>query len=371
MAGEVDLLGRPELHELARDREGGCASIYLPTHRAGRETDQDRIRLKNLLAQAEALLPASKPRTQSMLAPAQRMLDDPLFWRYQADGLAVFAAPGFFRAFRLPLRFPEVLRIGDAFHLVPVLPLLTGDGAFFILALSQNSVRLFEATRYAIAELDVPGMPASMAEALSHEDPQKQLQVRSGGPLGAGAPAALFHGHGGGDEDKKQALERYFRAVDRSLTAALPDQRRPLVVAAVDYYRPIYRAVTGYPLVLADGVTGSPDGWTVKDLHEKAWTIVEPFFAAALARARTSYLSREGTGRTANTVDDIVDAARHGRVESLLVAASHVADGGAGAQHGDVDRLNQAAVQTLLTGGDVFVVGPEAMPDAAAAVLRY
>jgi hypothetical protein len=46
-----------------------------------------------------------------------------------------------------------------------------------------------------------------MAEALAHEDPEKQLQVRSSGPTSTGQ----YHGHGGGDEDHKAALERYFR----------------------------------------------------------------------------------------------------------------------------------------------------------------
>jgi hypothetical protein len=40
---------------------------------------------------------------------------------------------------------------------------------------------------------------------------------------------------------------------------------------------------------------------------------------------------------------------------------------------GDEDLLNVAAVKTLLTGGTVYAVPPDEMPDAAsvAAVLRY
>jgi hypothetical protein len=41
--------------------------------------------------------------------------------------------------------------------------------------------------------------------------------------------------------------------------------------------------------------------------------------------------------------------------------------------NGDDDKINEAAIQTLLHGGQVFVVGPEQMPDRAAlaAVMRY
>lgn len=59
-----------------------------------------------------------------------------------------------------------------------------------------------------------------MAEALPTRTPRsscKQLQVRSTGPTST----AQFHGHGGGDEDDKAALERYFRAGDRELNDIL------------------------------------------------------------------------------------------------------------------------------------------------------
>jgi hypothetical protein len=41
----------------------------------------------------------------------------------------------------------------DRFHLKPLLPLLTGDGRFYILALSQNQVRLLQGTRYSVRGL--------------------------------------------------------------------------------------------------------------------------------------------------------------------------------------------------------------------------
>ncbi|MGH8601563.1 MAG: hypothetical protein ACREXR_01905, partial [Gammaproteobacteria bacterium] len=46
------------------------------------------------------------------------------------------------------------------FHLKPLFPLISGDGTFYLLALSQNEVRLFKGSRYHINELglgdDVP-----------------------------------------------------------------------------------------------------------------------------------------------------------------------------------------------------------------------
>ena len=52
----MDILTRAELEQLMRKEQPGCVSIYLPTHRTGVETQQDPIRLKNLLREAEKQL---------------------------------------------------------------------------------------------------------------------------------------------------------------------------------------------------------------------------------------------------------------------------------------------------------------------------
>jgi hypothetical protein len=52
------------------------------------------------------------------------------------------------RSYRLPLPFEQLVVISDDFHLKPPLPFFASDGRFYILALSQNQVRLLEGIRY-------------------------------------------------------------------------------------------------------------------------------------------------------------------------------------------------------------------------------
>ncbi|HEU19168.1 MAG TPA: hypothetical protein ENO00_07295, partial [Deltaproteobacteria bacterium] len=185
----MNIITLDELKVLLAGQQGLCVSLFMPTHRRGRETEQDPIRFKNLLRQAEEHLQSKglrSPEAMEMLKPAQRLLNDPVFWRHQSDGLAVFVSSEGCRHYSLPLLFEELAVISDRFHLKPILPLFTGDGHFYILALSQKQVRLLEGTRYTVDEIDLEGMSTSIAEVLQYERFEKQLQFHTGTAGGGG-----------------------------------------------------------------------------------------------------------------------------------------------------------------------------------------
>lgn len=380
----MDLLPSGELEKLVEERLGPCVSIFLPTHRSGTETQQDLIRLKNLLGEAgEDLLAKGLRSTEAnqILEPARELLADNVFWRHQSDGLAVFLSRDNFRSYRLPLHFEELAVVADRYHVKPVLPLLTGDGQFYVLALSQNEVRLLRATRHSIGEVELVDVPESLADALKHDDPEKQLQFHTGTSGGRGGRAAIFHGH---EADLKDAILRYFHQIDRGVRRVLKGSQALLVLAGVGYLLPIYREASTYPQLLEAGVTGNPEGLSEEEVHREAWTVVRPHFLKARREAVARYEQLAGTGRTSNDLREVVPAAYYGRVSVLFAAAGArrwgAFDAHTGetrvheeAEFGDGDLLDFAAVQTLLNKGTVYVLNPKDMPGGAAvaSVLRY
>jgi hypothetical protein len=382
----VEHLTKDDLERLTEERAGPCVSIFMPTHRAGTETRQDPIRLKNLLSRArEQLVDGGLRSTEAdgLLEPARELLEDEEFWRHQADGLALFLSPDSFQRYRLPLPFDElVVVIADRYHVKPLLPLLAEDGEFYVLALSQNDVRFLRATRHGVEEADLGDAPRSLAEALKFDDPEKQLQFHTGTGGGAGGRPAVFHGHDP-QGDAKQDLLRFFRQVDAGVTEELKGRLAPLVLAGVDYLLPIYREASSYPHVLEGGIEGNPEGLRPEELRDRAWEVVEPQFAQARLEALDRYGQLAGTGQTSTDLAEVVAAAYYGRVETLFVAAGSRRwgsfDPGSGTVHehgepeaGDGDLLDFAAVQTFLNGGTVHVLDPDEMPAGeVAAVFRY
>ena len=96
----MNVFGKANLHELLEQAPSPGVSIYLPTHRSGRETQQDRIRLKNLLTAAEDQLTkgtSTLAESNRLLGPGWSLVDDAQFWLAQRDGLALFLASDFTR----------------------------------------------------------------------------------------------------------------------------------------------------------------------------------------------------------------------------------------------------------------------------------
>jgi hypothetical protein len=385
----MDALTYDTLKSLHEATEGPCVSLYQPAHRSMPEVQQDPIRFKNLLGDAEDQLRErglSPEGAREFLAPAARLLEAPMFWEYQSDGLATFLAPGFFKTFRLPLSFGETVFVGERFHLKPLLALFSGDGRFFILAVSANDARLLQGSRDGVAELPVEGMPEGMKKALGYDALQKQLQYHTRAPARGGRREAQFHGHGAPDEDVKDDLRTYFRRVDEALRGVLAGERAPLVLAAVAYLHPIYRDANTYGHLYDKGVEGNPDERSAEELHRKAWELVAPAFRKPQEEAAARYLALRGRGseQARDDVAAIVPAAYQGRVETLFAAvgverwgafdpASGTAVEHGARQPGDADLLDLAAVETLTRGGTVYVVEAGAVPGGgdAAAILRY
>ncbi|MBN1545760.1 MAG: hypothetical protein JW902_03780 [Syntrophaceae bacterium] len=381
----METLSKDDLSALVKKRKDLCISIYMPTHRSGVETQQNHIRFKNLLREAEERLVASGMRvqdTRSFLEPALSLVNNVLFWRQQQDCLAIFLSSDLFLHYNLPVSVGDVVVVTDRFHIKPLLTVLSRDERFYLLTLSQNDVKLYEGTRLSIREVPVKGLPRGITEALQTDEPEKQVRFRSGGM--GGERGSMMSGHGADVEDTKDNLLRYFRQVDRALEDVLQEEKVPLILMGVEYHFPIYREVNTYSELFEEAVTGNPKGMTMDQLHKEAWALVSARYDQTIAAAVDLYQQSQGTGLTSSDIKDILTAAHHGRIGVIFVPlgkqlwGSFKSDSGRVKLYdepvtGSEDLFDLAAIQTYINGGSVFAIPPEEIPDgrAVAALYRY
>ncbi len=389
----MDTLSKGSLRILLETQNVPCISLFMPTDRTGVEKQQDQLRIRRLIREVESLVTGKEQlraaQVEDLLEPLRLLVEDEQFWLHTSDGLAIFRSPEVFRSYRLSARFKEQVIVGRHFYLKPLLPLLTDDGRFYLLALSQNAVRLLECTHYSVNEAELPEqVPTSLAEALKYDQPENELQSHSSASVGTmgkgGRHPAVFHGQGIGIDETKENILRYFQQINRGLHALLRDETTPLALAGVEYLFPLYHEANTYPYLLEQGVAGNPDKLKAETLREKAWAILEPYVLRAQQEAAAQYENYADTERTSSNSSEIVPATYYGRVESLFVAIDQEQWGTFDpatntllihqqAEPGDEDLLDLAATQTLLHGGAVYAVEQAQMPGEAllAAVFRY
>ena len=377
----MDLLTRQHFKNLMNVTGEHCVSVYLPTHRTSRESRQDPIRFKNLLQTAKHTLEQRSvdlPTIRGLIAPAEEWLGDLDFWRHQVDGLAVFLTEDFQQRLRLPMSFDEQVRVDDHFYVNPLLPLLQGNGRFYVLAVSQQSCRLLAANRDTVAELDEATLPSDLQSALGWwRERELNLHSMQSKPQSRGGDdTAMYHGHY--EDTTEEDLKAYFRKIDAAVGIAFRGERAPLVFAGVDYLFPIYRSVNTYPALCEKSVAGNPDDAPPAELHRKAWEIVRPLFETRERGLLDEFPLRASTGKATDDIATLLQAARDGGVETLIVAKGATLWGRFSPSCGlDLlderesdaeDLLDHAARWTFQTSGDVLAVDSELMPGDSKAV---
>jgi hypothetical protein len=389
----IDILDQNELHKLIAEQQGPCVSLYLPIpEHGGVELTAEPLRLKRLLEQAAERLAGRGLRTaeiQELLAPATKLVEGNMpFWQHQSDGLALFLTRSGALSYRLPLLFEEQVVVDQRFYLRPLLPLLSGDGLVYILALSQNHVRLLRASRYTVGEVSLEKIPHSLAEAMQYDqvEPSRQVHSAASSGTGGGRRAVTFHGQGTAADESlvKGSIHQYLQQVEQGVTARLADQQAPLILAGVDYLCHMYRQVNQYRHLHPENVATSPDRLSAVQLQAKAWPLVAPLFQQAADAALTRYTewAGQGSAQAVQGVSAVVRAAFEGRVEALFLATASQAWGSFDPATGEVlvnpdgkangeELLNLAVVYTLRNSGVVYAVEPQALTDQAAALLRF
>ncbi len=84
---------RDNLKKLIEKHQWPCVSIFMSMHRSGEKSQQDPIRFKNLIEEAEKQLISGglrAPEAREFLEPVQKVLKGDLFRQHENDGLAMF-----------------------------------------------------------------------------------------------------------------------------------------------------------------------------------------------------------------------------------------------------------------------------------------
>ncbi|MFO7483352.1 hypothetical protein [Oceanibaculum nanhaiense] len=368
----VDLPTLSEFKALNEVRAEACVSVYLKTTPLSQDADASRIELGNLAKQAREQLEAvgfDKRRLADIMEQFDDLADDDEFWRLQANSLAILATPDSFRTFRLANMLTPTVEVADRFHLKPLLRAITFPHSAFVLALSENDVRLIEVSGdLAPQTVKVDNLPKDAASAVG----KSTLNDRS--------HSRRIHG----SEGQNLRFRQYARQVDAALRPVLSGRHTPLILAATGRLASVFRSINSYPHLLDDTIEHSPDRISDADLAAAARPVLDTGYQQEIEVLKALYEERAGQDRATTDLKKAARAATYGAIEVLLVDIDSVIPGTLDEETGAITLaeeddassygvVDEIAGRALASGAKVLGVRKPDLPGGKelAAILRY
>jgi hypothetical protein len=366
--------------------EGPCLSLYMPLAAtpAGQASNLNPLRWRELVDSLQkdvAIWGSDGVKLLESVADFETVVaGSDLVGR----SIAVLRSPDVFRVVLLQHEVGTEAGFGPQFRIRPLLLELTRGKSFYLLALSQANVRLLHCTLTSSEEVPLgEGVITNFDRFMNSTEPDHaRVMGAAVGPSGGSARTTVATTTSE-RESRDQFLSHFFKQIDRGVAGHLKGSHEPLITVGVDYEHTFYKRVNSYPNLLEEGVNGAANGLKSGEMQARALEVLNKSYEAKVDDVLADYNHRVGAGAS-NRLKDVVTAAHDGRVLNLVIAdrlsstgsfdpATNQVKASANGDTQDRDLINDAAIQTILHAGNVFVSATSKMPDGSpvAAVFRY
>ncbi len=392
----MDRFGREEFRELLDVNETPSVSIYMPIERQEMTNKALRLQLRAQVDEVEERLEATESvddeEAKKVLEPLRAMLDERDLFDHSGDGLAIFVAPGLTARYFLPVRFEATTVVGSNFHTRPLLEHIAMPSDYWVLAIGEKEVSFWEGSPTGVQAKEIEDLPKNLQEALMIEQEKGQdgLNYQTGSNYTSGGsttdsgggsrslPSPVYHGHGGGKEEHKAYLKRYFSEVSQGIRDYLGNAEGPVILAAVDFCHPIFKDASRLRNLADEGIEGNVHYWNNKDIYEAAWPIAKRQMDQRLEKALEEWERAYGKGNGEQDLATVGRRVIESRVHRLLLDEEAELWGQFDRTTGEIKRLSddadeeekamavdvydEIAETVVQLGGDVVVLPSERMP---------
>lgn len=374
-------LSEEEIRHLCQEQETPCVSLFLPIHRSGHTAKDMSHRLHTLVdtvAKKLSLYGLNDRAVTQFLAQLRSHADSAWEMPEDAQSVGFFLSPSNFSHLYVSAELKEKSVVAKQFHLTPLLHLLMRPAGGYMLAASKGKVRMIHITPGHAQEMNVKNMSISLEEFTARTERQEREIQSHGSTEGA------IHGHGGGKDLEKKEAQRFFADVGSCIDEALNGLHDPLALVGTEEDIGMLKSAIRYPHLAQEFLHGNPDDMPVGKIAMELYPLLESYWEGAEKSALEWMGTQMAEEKASTDLAEIVQAARGGKVDELLVKKGgeqwgHIQGEGSDVSfaeehdEGSSELLSDAAVHTIRNGGKVLAIDPSMMDDdlQAAAVLRY
>lgn len=373
------MVSEKKIHELINSNGDTLVTITMPTHKSGEDSKQDPIRFKNLINEAADKLKKKGLKENDvnrLLEGAKDLLDQPLFWSHTDKSLAVYISEKGFEYFRLPYTLDSMVYLNNHFMITPLLPMMSMDGTFCVLAVSRQNARLLHCTRNEVEDITPQNVSTSVDDYLEVE-PEKQLQFHTG----AKGQAAMFFGHNANEEDKMVVVEQFMREFEKGVTPIMRERNDPMVLVGLKENVVLYKKVNNYGRLVEDSVLHNPDELQDQELRDRGWDIIKQHFLKDMYISLDQF-SEKGKDKVSNNLSEIAEATVMGRSETIFISRdekkwgvydeeNHTVQYSNTPGSDDVELLNWLTIAGYKNGSKVYILPKDEMPMHSMVAAEY
>jgi len=379
----MSVVKRETIEKLIGETQDLNVTIFIPTHKTGEEAKQDSIRLKNILQKVKNDLVEQgwkENRVDELFKPVHAKTEENQFWLHQDKGLAIYINEQYFDYFKIPVSPKENYYLSENFLITPLLELQNHHGEYHVLLLSQNETKMYKVAPDETTQITFESVPTSMEEHLKFHVHDRSVQHHTGTSGGG----AVFHGQGADVDENNKELELFLKHIENKVTKYLKKVNGPLVLAGNEKMVSYYRKANKYFNVLEESISGNADSKSLQEIENESWEIVESYFREEITSDIERFNNLKGSELISDNLSEIVKSAYFGKVDTLFVPMGFHQYGKFDPEENQVevsdkmngqtvDLINLAAISAIRTGGTLYGLTPQDVPNNAglAAIYRY
>lgn len=321
----MNKIDQSAIEELCKDQTGHVLSIYAPTHQISTPPTmkEDQVRLKNLINEGLDQLSDAEPMLdmKSIRQRLEKVLESESPWGDITKSVAIFVGADDIRVLHLPLECSEYINVGTKYDITPLQLALDMNQPFYVFALAKHNPKLFKGDLYGLQPVQID-FPASAEDALHIDEMfNNSNTVRGLGASGGGNDMLSTHGQGDSHHAGQEERLMYFRILDNMiLTAKEVDTSAPFIIAATQSEATDFKSLSKIPRLLETYISGNHTNTQLHELHARSWdAIAKDVLGQKAGAAITQFNELKGMQKGSSDPDEILLAARAGRVDTLLV----------------------------------------------------
>ncbi|MHC5268064.1 baeRF6 domain-containing protein [Enterococcus sp. LJL98] len=366
-------IGRELLQQLTSEQvKGPFVTIMLNTHVAHQEVEKDQLKFKNFMKEAKKRYEKRYPNNEwtGIQKRADELAASADFWRSGSTSVAVILTPEETFIHRLSIEVDDQYYVGDTPYLLAIIKNAQYNYPFYVLTLNRDSMALYLMENKKLRPVVLPeDAPTTIEIALGEELTGGSANFRSS----SNATGDASHGTNAKEEEVAIDWSNYYLAISNFLKTFLEtSERLPIYLYGLPENQTLFRKI-GKSLSLdpSISVVTSPTQLAVSDLEKNIAIISE-----ALKEKEMAIYQKLIEGKYSDQLADIKQSANLGRIGQLFIATSNLISGFGEDPDAEYDwrqELNQLSIDTIVHGGDVFILEQSDAPGERSLIasLRY